>query len=295
MTLHLRERPSPWLVVLLMVMVLAFALFTSVFVSNGDWLWGALALVTGAGVLRLAFLRLRMARGRQPKLDTSYAAPAQAPIPADPHPFSPRAFVTRARHMVGMRLRDGYVVIGQHAAGFVPTTQWRHLSVEIVLALIGSRVGLSKIEVDAVDSTSLSDELAAVTHRHDGFIMDEHWSWARHGKALTRNQHEDYLALNTPLPEAFSRQWPNAPMASAAQQRRTLIWIFAIAGAVVAVLAAAGAVAWHLTGDPDFLVAGFCFSGMIALAVIAGVILGRKQVRSEAARRQERSTKKKRS
>lgn len=103
-------------------------------------------------------------------------------------------------------------------------------------------------------------------------LLDSSWSWVARGRALTRAEGGDYVTLTKRLPDALLALWPDAPAASPAQRRRLQRKVLAVGGAVVAVLAGAGAAAWRLTGESDFLVAGLSFAGLVAVRVGGGLI-----------------------
>jgi len=285
MAIHLEQRASRWLSLLLAVTVLAVMLFGALFVALGDWVAGVFALVAVIGVARLVILKVRLVRSRRAGArarDDSVEA-ARAPTGAPWGGGGP--FVSRASYNIGARSREGYVVISQQTAGFVPTGEWRHLALDLASALVGSRVPLTHSELEAVDAPSLADELGALVSQRDGVMMDSRWVWVLRGRWLARPEGKHILRIADRLPDALSALWTDAPATSAAHQRRVRNGILAGGGAVVAVLAGAGVTAWRFTGDSDFLTAGLSFAGLIAVSVVVGVIAG-ERLKAGAGKRQ---------
>lgn len=288
MVLHIQERRSPWLGVLLVGSILALLLFGGIFAAFRDWLSGLLVLLALVGVLRAGWVWRRVSRRSAP--DTPpHLVHTPSHSTEERLSSSTPAFVGRARLMVGVRSREGFIVVGEHAAAFVPTFPWRHLAVEILVALFSVRVKLNRFELTAEDSPALVDELAALVELNDGVWLDGSWVWMRGGKVLLRSGQNESLTLIDPLPEPRVGRWTDSPQVSSAQLKRTLTWIAAIAAATVAMLTGAGITAWRLTGEMDYLVAGLSFAGMVTVAVVVGLVIGLKQVRAEAARRESSS------
>jgi hypothetical protein len=276
MAIRLQRRAAPASAPLLAGAILALTVFVALFIWLRDWLAGAFALVAATGVARLVTLR-RSRELAPPHLERQRAdGETQLFVPA-----TGRAFVTGACHVVGTRLRDGHLVIGREVAGFVPTTRWRGLAIEIVLGLIAHRVKLSEIELDADDSPSLASELEGLVGRRGGFLLGDDWSWTRRGKALARSHARDYLTIEDDPPAAFLARWPVLRKAPAAEQLRVRMRVLSIGGAMSAFAGAAGVVSWHLTGNSDFLIAGLGWAGVIAAAVTTGWLLARRDARRE--------------
>jgi hypothetical protein len=263
MAIELRRRPSRNLDLLLVASIFVVVIFGAIFASARDWTSGAFALIGAINAAYLGALRLRLRGEPQP--------------PAVSQPRDARAFTTRARHLVGPRFRDGYVVIGAEIAGFVPTSDWRHLAAEVAIGLVASPLTLADSELDAADSPALASELAALVERRGGFLVDGEWSWAQRGEALARtiDDVEQRIALDDDPPAAYVARWSVRAPISRARQRRLRQRAVSIAGTVTAVIAGAGVVGWRATGNSDFVVAGLVWAGLIA----GGVGLGLKRIR----------------
>ena len=282
MALRLREHSTRSLDLLLAATVVAVVVFGGLFTATRDWLAGAFAIVAAVGAVRLGTLRFRL-RGapRDPAARLAAGSDDATEDPAAARGESTGAepaFVTGARHVLGARSREGYVVIGRDAAGFVPTAQWRHIAAEIGLGLIATRVDLSRIALDADDEPALGPKLAAMIEHRDGLILDERWAWARPVRALVRTETGDTLTLDRDPPATCLARWATLSPAPAAQTRRTVVRIAVGAGAIVAVLGGAGVAAWRVTDNVDFLIAGLSFAGLIAGSVITGLVIGSKRL-----------------
>jgi hypothetical protein len=295
--LRVQEKASPWVGLLLVASLIAVVVFGTLFASQRDWTAGVFALIAAAGAARFAVLGVRLARARAKEpgaripdaravnLPPSDARPGPPPAPAAltaPPPASSRAFVTTATHAIGLRLREGYVVIGRDAAAFVPTTGYKHIAAQIALGLVATRLSLSRTELDADDSPELAGELAALAGARGGFLLDERWSWARRGLALTRPDGGDYLTIDHDPPSAYIDRWASLPAAPAAELRRRIARVVRVAVAAAVLLAAAGIVTWRLTANADFLTAGLSFAGMIIIPTVIGVVLAGKHLRKRA-------------
>jgi hypothetical protein len=278
MALRTQARPTLLLSLFLAASVIAVVVFGGLFATQRDWVAGVFAVFAVIGMVRLATLRLRLARHRANMQLLARAVGEQTPFAPATRPE--RAFVTGAGQVVGMRFRGGHLVIGQDVAAFVPTTGWRNIAVEFTIGLVAPRMRLSRIDLDADDTPALAGELAEQIQRHDGFLLDACWSWTRPGRALVRTGSAESLTIERSPPAEIVARWPSSPRPPAAEQRRMYVRILAIGGAVTGLFVAAGVVTWQLTADPEYLVAGLSYAGIIGGCVVTGVVLAAKQPRA---------------
>ncbi|MDC0666469.1 hypothetical protein [Nannocystis radixulma] len=273
MALRSQERSTPMLDLMLASAVLAMFVLGGLTAVERNWVSGTFAAIAAIGVAYLARLRLRLARQQR-------SEPLQ-PSTATAAPTSElRAFVTTASHTIGARARDGIVVIGQDAAAFVPTSNWHHLAVELVVGMFFQRVHLSRLEIDARDTPALANELAELVRNRGGFLLDERWSWTLRGLTLWRAESKEFLQLKAePRAEGIAR-WPVLATRPAAELQRMYVKIVAIGGVVSGLIAGAGAVAWQVSTNVDYLIAGTVFAVLVAGSVVAGVILAKRTLAS---------------
>jgi hypothetical protein len=67
------------------------------------------------------------------------------------------------------------LIVVDDIAAFVPTTPWRHLAGQLVLALLTIRLPLFKISL--VRLLESREELVALVRAEGGAILDETWAW----------------------------------------------------------------------------------------------------------------------
>jgi len=266
MSVLIEVRPTRWLNLSIVGAVLAAVMFGTLFASQRDWVAGGFALISVIGAAWTTVLWLRLRRRRRPTSDPHVPGPANAR----------RAFTSRARDFVGARYRDGHVVIGEHAAAFVPSSSWRHLVLEMVLGLLASPTSLSEIEIEALDSHELADDLAALARHRGGYVIDTGWAWARRGYALALPGGRGYLTIEDTPPPGCVERWADLPVDPGAVRRR-IIKVLIASGASVAVLFVAGVAAWQITGNPDFMIAGSSYAGLILVTVVIGTVLARRR------------------
>lgn len=182
--------------------------------------------------------------------------------------------------MVGLRYREGYVVIGPEVAGFVPTGKWRNLAGEIALGLVAVRVDLTRLGLNVLDPVTLPEELARLIREREGLFLDAEWAWtpggptSRKGAMLKRGS--DTLVIKDTPPEAVMRRWQRIALEEDVQGQATLRRILLALAAVALLLAAGGVIGWRVSGNTDYLVAGLAFGGLIGGSTLAGVILGKR-------------------
>ncbi|WP_434427108.1 hypothetical protein [Nannocystis pusilla] len=269
MALRSREQSTPMLGLMLAASLLVTLVLGGLAAAERDGVFGILAAVAAIGAAALARLRLRLAERRGPEPlepDAGTAAPAR------------RAFVTDASQSIGPRARDGIVVIGRDLAAFIPTSQWRQLGVELVIGLFFQRVRLSRIDIDARDTPALAGELAELVRQRDGFLLDERWSQAFGGRALWRAESEECVRLTARPPAEALARWPALAAPPPAELRRMFIKVLAIGGAAAGLIAAAGVVAWRLSSDSDYLIAGIAYAVIVGGSAVGGAVLARRML-----------------
>jgi hypothetical protein len=269
MAVVIRTTASPWLGVLMVTSFIGMVLFGALCASTLDWVLGAVGAIFGAFAIRLAWLQRKLRQDAGPADRASAPARDVSVAGASWH----RAHVAPATYSVGARFRTGFVVFGHAAAGFVPTTRWRHLVLELLLGLFVARVRVTKVEMEATDSELLAEELLEVMRQQGGFLLDGEWSWAFPGRTLTRLPSNDYLTIDgpPPPPQVLGR-WPVLPRDPTAY-RRVVRKVGMGTGLVCMLMVAAGVIGWRLTGDLDFLIAGLTWAVLIGGAVTAGLVL----------------------
>lgn len=267
---------------MLVISFIGMVLFGVLCASTLDWILGAIGAIFGAFAIGLALLqrKLRQKTGANPGRNDFVAqgpsAPARAVSVAGASPR--RAHVAEAMYSVGGRFRTGFVVFGHAAAGFVPTTRWRHLVTEVLLGLFVDRVRVTKVEMEATDSEFLAEELAEVMRRQGGFFLDEHWSWVLPGRTLIRLPGQDYLTIQGLAPPTHVLgRWPVLPRDPTAY-RRIVRKVGMGTGLICMLLVAAGLIGWRLTGNLDVLLAGLAWAVLIAGAVTAGLVVAARRL-----------------
>ena len=254
------KRPSRWLGVLVVGQALAALLFGWLAVTLRDPLAAALAVLAAGGAVWHASVLLRVRRAQ-----SQGAVPLQrsdgSADPSFPQPLSVEATQTQ-----GARSRRGWILVVGNVAAFVPTSPWRHLALRLLGGLLTVRVPLVRIVLARPPRSR--DELVAMAHAEGGFVIDETWAWDPSGRMLIRAGGQDILMSRLPLEQRA--RW--ATMASDPIARQRVLRKVVSGGLAVAlVLAGAGALAWRLTGNVDFLVAGLSFAALVAIAVAGGV------------------------
>lgn len=262
MALRLQQRPTPALGLMLASSLLALLVLGGLAAATREPVFAALAVLAAIAAAHWTRLRLRIAR-QTPR----------APLPSD----ALRSFVTGAGNSVGPRARDGFVVIGQDVAAFVPTSPWRHLGAELLAGLLVQRMQLSRHVLDARDTPALASELAELVRQRGGFMLDERWSWAIRGRVLWRADGQEFLRLKAWCPAESITRWP-VLAAPPAERRRREVKLLAIGGAASGLLATAGVLAWRVGSNVDYLIAGSFFAVLVGGSVVAGVLMARRML-----------------
>lgn len=174
--------------------------------------------------------------------------------------------VLRATQTCGGRLREGFVVLATDVAAFIPTSGWRSVVLEVALGLVTTRIELSRAELEVVGSPTLAADLEELVCAREGFMLGADWTWTHlqllHHRYVMLNLDGNTLRFELPPPETLAR-WRKLDPPSRRSQR-----IAAAGVAGVAVLCAlVGTLAWQLTGEADYLVAGLSFAGLFVLVL----------------------------
>lgn len=279
--LVLTEKSSPALRIFLLLSLSMEAVLIALCVGRPHWALICLIAVMALWIAHLVrtWLRARRSMRMRALAQPSPAPEEQAAVPAASVDLT-APFTARATQFVGMRYREGYVVFGAEVAGFVPTDQWHHLAGEILLGLVATRVPLTRLELDVQSAASLTQDLARLVDQRDGFLMDSGWEWIPGGplslKGAMLKQGRDTLVVEDTPPEAAMHRWKRATPQEDSKGQTTLRRLLLGMASVALLCAAAGMIAWRLTGNTDYLVAGLSWSGLIGGSTLVGVIFGKR-------------------
>ncbi len=272
---------TAWL--LLVACAFAGLLFGLIWATRRDGVAAAFCLVSLAGAVRIALL-LR----RRHRLQARAGVVARGRTFVGTRRDTP--FVSFAHYMVGARLRDGVVLIGPTSAAFVPMAGWTHLAWKALMAPFVARFRFVDLAIDLVGDGDVDAALHDAVARHDGFIIDSSWTYTHSQGWLSRPGVQGIVWIERRPPDSITSRWTPAPPASAEMHRTMRNRATAVGAVVVVVLGLAGVVAWRLTGDAEYLLAGLVYGALIAGAVIGGVILaGRRHAIDVAAARSKPS------
>lgn len=252
---------------------LAAAVFGLIWALNRDWVAAIFCLLASAGAVRMGIV-LRRRSGLQASATHVARGRASAVTPDG------QLFVSFARHMVGARMRPGIVLIGPSSAAFIPVGGWTHLALETVVVMFAARLRFVDLALYVADGDDLEVALQAAVQRHDGFLIDGTWTYTASQRWLSRPDSEGLVWIEREPPVSFTSRWAPTPLRSAAELRVIRNRIAGGATVVVAVVALAGVVAWRVTGDPDYLIAGIAYAVMIGGAVIGGLVVAARRLSS---------------
>jgi hypothetical protein len=245
-----QERPTPWIGLILAAQVFVAVLFGWLALALQDWSAGFVAVLAliGAAWHGSVLLRVR-------------AAQAEGAVPLTPQgTTAARTFACKATHSQGARSREGVMVVISDLAAFVPIAPWRGVAGQLLRALFSVRIPTTRVVLARLPASR--DELVALVHANQGMFVDASWAWHPSGGMLVRAGE----VLITRLPQAHAPLWPR--IADDPQARRAAMFKATIAMSVVAVaLAGLGALARLITGDPDYLVAGLAYAGLVLVAL----------------------------
>lgn len=191
-------------------------------------------------------------------------------------------FMSFGHYTVGARLRRGVVLIGPSSAAFVPVEGWTHLAWEAITTPFVARFRF----VDLAIELSSSGDVDAVVHdavvRHDGFFIDETWTYTHSQRWLSRPGVPGIVWIERPPPESITARWTAAQPPSEERYRWLRNRIMAVAAVIMAVFGIGGVVAWRLTGEVDYLVAGLVYGLLLAGSMIGGVVVARRRLFTDA-------------
>lgn len=231
---------TAWL--LLAAYVMAALVFGLLWALQGDWVAALFCLAASAGAARMGLV-LRRRSGLEANATHVASGRASAITP------NGQLFVSFARYMVGARMRPGLLLIGPSSAAFVPVGGWTHLAVELVVTMFAARFRFIDLALYVPSGDDLELALQDAVQRHDGFIIDDTWTYTA------------------------SQRWLSRPDAQG------LVWRIAGGAAIVAaVLALAGIVAWRVTGDAQYLIAGLAYAALLGGAVIGGLVVAERRL-----------------
>jgi hypothetical protein len=274
--LRLRFLPTTWTLILPLLCLFSAAVFAVGAVGLSNWIMGAVSL----GMLGFSFALLRTRR--------RLAAAARAPEEETPNPTHEAARLPAVLHATeaeGLRHREGFLVLADGFAAFVPTQEWSHLAASVALGLIATRLPLSRPELAAgrqgvEGDPPLREELDRLVRERDGFWLSDAWTWTPFLGASVLLALGDHTLTVQDAPQELVARWrPAEATPDKARTVRRLILVLSGLGGGLILL---GGLAWHLTGNLAFLIAG-TFWGLVFLgSLVAGLILSRQAM---AARR----------
>ncbi len=185
-------------------------------------------------------------------------------------------FISRATHHVGSQFRDGYFIATHEVAGFVPTGDWQSAALEVALGLLTTKIEWSSIQLHG-SAPHRADDIRRLTVQSGGFMLAADWTYSLSvmpGKRFVMLYHgADVVRINEP-PEALLSRWRRV----VPSKRAPFVAVAGMTGAALFCVVA-GVVAWQLTGNDDYLVAGLSFAVLIGIALV-GVIIGLRQMRA---------------
>lgn len=255
-------------------------LFGLIWATQRDAVAAGFCLVALAGAVRMGFLLRRR-----------YRLQARAGVVAHGRTFASALgdalFVSFAHYMEGARLRDGIVLIGPVSAAFVPMGGWTHLAWKALAAPFVARFRFVDLAID-VGGGDVDAALHDAVARHDGFMIDTSWTYSHSQRWLSRPGLAGIVWIERRPPESITSRWTPMPPPSAAVYRSMRNRVTAVGAVVVVLLGLAGVVAWRLTGDADYLLAGLVYGALIAGAVIGGLVLADRRRATDVAAAERR-------
>ncbi len=269
--LELRHLPTRWTLALPLLSLFSAAVSGVGAFGLRSWLLGAISL------LLLVFAVTTLRTRRRLLLDAQNTAHAVA-VPA-PHEGAARPAVLRTTQTSGLKHRDGFLVVDAEFAAFVPTADWSNLAVSLTVGLLVTELPLSKPELISTGGPRLREELDRLVRERDGFFLSDEWQWNPFlGSQVMMLLGQDALTVRDAPPPLFSR-WPRAagsPRKSRARRRLVLI-----VGGFGVGLIGLGALAWRLTDDADFFIAGLVW-GLVLLGGLAGGLIASRRAQSRS-------------
>jgi len=270
--LELRFLPTRWTLALPLLCLISAAVFGLGAISLPSRSLGALSLL----LLVFAVVTLRTRR----RLLATAKPPSDAP-PATPLPHDGATLpaVLRATQTTGLKHRDGFLVLDAGFAAFVPTEDWSNLAVSIAVGLVVTKLPLARPELLIEGGPLLRAELERLVGERDGFFLSDAWQWNPFlGSQVLMILDKNTLTVrDAPLP-LFAR-WTRA--AGSPEKSRALRKLILVIGGLGAGLIGLGSLAWGLTGNVDFFIAGLVW-GLVFLGGLAGgLIVARRAQRKQ--------------
>jgi hypothetical protein len=261
---------------LLVGCVFSCLLFGLIWATQRDGVAAAFCLVALAGAVRMGLL-LRRRHRLQARADVVAHGRTFATTLGD------ALVISFAHSMEGARLREGIVLIGPVSAAFVPMGGWTHLTWKVLAAPFVARFRFVDLAIDLVGGGDVDAALQDAVARHDGFLIDTSWTYTHSQRWLSRPGLQGIVWIERRLPDSITSRWTPTPPPSAAMYRSIRNRVTAIGVVVAVVLGLAGVVAWRLTGDAEYLLAGLIYGALIAGAVIGGVVLANRRRATDVA------------
>jgi hypothetical protein len=253
--------------------VVSCVVFGFIWATQRDRVAAAFCLAALAGAVRMGLV-LR----RRQRLQTTAGMVAHGRAFASA--LGGALFVSFGHYTRGGRLRRGVVLIGPSVGAFVPVEGWTHIAWEAAKAPFFARFRFVDLAIDVADiDAALHDAVA----RHDGFIIDATWTYTHSQRWLSQPGAPGIVWIERAPPASITSRWAPAPPPSAEKYRWIRNRIVAVAAVVVVMLGLGGVVAWRLTGDADYLMAGLVYGLLLAGGVIGGVVLAKRRLATDVA------------
>jgi hypothetical protein len=272
--LQLGHTRVAWL--LLVTSVSSTLVFAWIASTQRDWLAAGIALACLTVAIRMVglLLRRRKLRNTAVTIATSRRGSATG-IRGVP-------FMTHGFQSVGVRFRSGVIIVGHSGAAFVPTSGWKHLLWELFASPFIARFRFVDLVVDMPADADTSTALHAVAAKHGGFFIDDDWRWTPSQRWLTRPDVEGVVSLARHPPPHFAARWAPTAAPLAATVRYVFRRVASIGLVGATTIFVAGYVAWKWSGDADYLVAGISYAAILTIAIVTGLVLGKRALRKQA-------------
>ncbi len=271
--LHVHQRTTPALGILALASLVALLVFGGLLATQASALLAVLTALAALSLLRLGWTVVRVRGQARMAAEASTACAPNATTSLGPtDQGSAPAFVCRARQGVGTRAREGFVVISNESACFLPSEPWHNALFELALGLVVTRVNLTETSISAIESPALSEEISQAVRVRDGLFLDSSWAWIGGRTWLSQASSKTLLTLRDPVPAALAERWPRQA-ASPEKLRSTKVRVLRVSLGVVATLLGTGIIAWRLTHNSDYLIAGISFASLVGISVAGGLFV----------------------